>query len=127
MNTVLNHYKIMKRCVVFLLLIPFLFSGCIHGPTLDLPDGEWYCQELGMQIGSGEGMETFIETEEGPLRCNKGIVYYSSDIIVQCQEDGAGYHQWEKIFCGVVVYKSDDALLIREDGTNHDYWFFRCD
>ena len=127
MNTVLNHYKIMKRCVVFLLLIPFLFSGCIHGPTLDLPDGEWYCQELGMQIGSGEGMETFIETEEGPLRCNKGIVYYSSDIIVQCQEDGAGHHQGETIFRGTVVYHSDDVIIVREKNTIHDYWFFRCD
>lgn len=126
MNTGLNHCKVMKWCIVFLLLIPFLFSGCIYGPTLDLPDGEWYCQELGMQIGSGEGMETFVETENGTLRCKKNMTY-SGYIIVEYQEDGAEYPRWETIFCGVVVYKSDDALLIREDGTNHSYWFFRCD
>ena len=116
----------MKRCVVFLLLIPLMLSGCIYWPTLSLPDGEWYCHELGIQIGSGEGMETFVETEDGTLRCEMGIAG-SGYIIVQCQEDGAGHHQGETIFRGTVVYHSDGVIIIREKNTIRYYWFFRCD
>lgn len=126
MSAVLNHHKVMKRCAIFLLLIPLLLSGCIYGPTTSLPDGEWYCHELGIQIGSGTGMETFVETENGILRCEMGIAY-SGYIIVESLEDCAEYQKWERIFCGEIVFHSDDMLLLRADDTIRHYWFFRCD
>mgnify|MGYP003297396398 CR=1 FL=1 len=112
--------------VLIVLMAIGLLQGCT--PKEFYPDsGEWYCQELELQLAFGQDGECFAMINGEKMTCACGADRGSQYLSVGCQEVDCEYCSLgEEIFGAYFVSLDGDTLVLKtDDGT--EYKFLRVE
>lgn len=123
-----DHLRIIKWCLGILLAIPIvLFLWYVSDATKSYhyPTGQWYCEELQIQIGLGEEMESYAIIDGKHTECTASIAIFRPWIaLAKANEDGV-VHSEDSVFSGEIVSINALQIVIEEDDTNVQYSFLR--
>ena len=117
------------RIKIFTLLciILFILSGCAVAEFYP-KEGEWYCEELGLQLAFGGQGDCFYLVDNTKINCACGSDRGSRWLTVGCQDaDSAYFDLGEELFGAEFVSLSQDNLVVYNYSTNKEYVFYRVE
>ena len=107
--------------LIFAVILVFICSPIDRFPA----EGEWYCNDLDVQVSFDHDGETFLVWNDQKVLCAAGIDKGSTWIYVDCQEtDNPDFKLGETVFSGEIVQSEDGFLIIQSD-TGVQYTFTR--
>lgn len=112
-------------CLSFAFL--FFLVGC--DPIEFYPDeGEWYCEELQMQLSFDSEGECFYIYKNEVIECGCGSDKGSTWLSVGCQDKDSQYFiLGEEVFGAEFVSLEQDVLVVYSETGGRNYTFYRVE
>ena len=108
----------MRRSSISILILISLLISIFYGctPTEFYPkEGEWYCEELQLQLSFGGNQKCYIIKSGERIRCVCSNDLGSFWLSVLCQDPDSKYYRLgESVFGGEFVRLDQDELVIRD-------------
>lgn len=117
----MHHVKLSFLSIMVVMI--FLFSSCTMA-TFYPEEGDWYCEELKLQLSFGDSNNCFIIKNGEIIDCACGSDKGSSWLSVGCQENGSIYYELgEEVFGAEFVQLEHDTLIVYDPQANKEYTF----
>lgn len=117
-------YKCGIKVFTLLCMILFILPGCAD--EFYPEDGEWYCEELQLQLAFGGQGDCFYMFNNEKILCACGSDRGSRWLTVGCQDADSNYFSLgEEVFGAEFVGLDQDKLVVYDTATNTEYVFYR--
>lgn len=113
-------------CLVLVVMLAFVvFSSCT--PVDFYPnDGDWYCEELKIQVNFGGEGECFVLIDGEKVKCGWLNDRGSDSLSVICQESECDYCRLgEDILWAKFVSLDENTLVVKDANSGVEYTFVR--
>ena len=117
------------RSARLILLCIFLLNlaGCTVAQFYP-EDGEWYCEELSLQLAFGDQGDCFYLVNNWRINCACGSDRGSRWLTVGClDEDSEFFELGEEVFGAEFVSLEKNKLIVYDKETQTEYTFYRVD
>lgn len=111
--------------LLVLFTVVSILAACT--PAVFFPEeGEWYCEELEMQLAFDAASECFVTRDGYIIQCACIIDRGSEWLFVGCQEANCEYCALgEELFLAQFVRLDDTRLTVKEVDSGNEYTFLR--
>lgn len=113
--------------LVFTFLFPLIFTGIpiMSNKEFYPQNGNWYCEELKLQLSFENPQDCFIYIENEKITCGCGSDKGSSWMSVGCQEYTSHFELGEEVFGGEFIKWEGNELVIFEPESKKEYTFIQ--
>ena len=121
----MNYFR--NSCIFITIIVIVALVVVTCKPVEYFPDeGEWYCEELEMQLAFGSDGNCFVMINGQEMKCGCGSDKGSNYLSVGCQELNCDHcYLGEEIFCATFVSLNNTVLIVEDVSSGIQYSFVR--